>query len=621
MRQSWVTARARSLGRRGEPGPLRALLGDPVLRMLALVGMLAVAWFLAGPGGPLATWLLQTGIDVLDIVLAIRLSRLPGIGRAGRRFWIAVTAAVACSTVADSYQTALVAIGQASPDQASVVQSGLVVAGMVIVVIAMLFHPLGGSGRQRLRMWLDAVTVLTAVAVFLWYFLLAGQLGDGRMTDRVAASATAAVMLLVSFGLIKLIFSDSAPFLRGPGIVGVLGVTGTAVATPLTTMLTGHSDPDVMYLAQLLPCLFMPVSLRLQEVLTRLDPGRRAAAERKRFSRLPYAAVIGTQLLLLAALPSIDPGLRIWGVACGVLLITGLVLARQQAAFHDNERLVTELSASREWFSALVQQASDLTVVVNEDDTIQYASPAAERFLDIRVGAIAAETLGSQFHPDDQPAIEALSAQLAASATAEAELRVVQDDGSYRWLHVIATDLRGNPSVRGVVWNGRDIHDARRLQDELRHQATHDVLTGLANRVLLQQRVREIAPDRPICMLLIDLDGFKQVNDGHGHHAGDEVLVTVARRLTALLGRSGTVARLGGDEFAVLLPGADPDGARTLAGLIAAAASEPIPIPGGSVTVGASVGVSAGTPADADRLLRDADEAMYRTKQSRRAAA
>ncbi|MFI5896875.1 diguanylate cyclase domain-containing protein [Actinoplanes sp. NPDC051513] len=175
--------------------------------------------------------------------------------------------------------------------------------------------------------------------------------------------------------------------------------------------------------------------------------------------------------------------------------------------------------------------------------------------------------------------------------------------------------------MRGIVWNGRDITDARRLQDELRQQATHDALTGLANRVLLQQRVREAAPDRDICMLLIDLDGFKEVNDSHGHHAGDEVLVTVARRVTALLGRAGTVARLGGDEFAVLLPAADRSRAQMLADLIAAAVAEPIQVPGAVVTVGASVGVACGKPTDADGLLRDADDAMYRTKQSRRTAA
>jgi diguanylate cyclase (GGDEF)-like protein/PAS domain S-box-containing protein len=331
--------------------------------------------------------------------------------------------------------------------------------------------------------------------------------------------------------------------------------------------------------------------------------------------------VAGTQLLLVAALAAVDPDLRIWGVAAGVLASTGLVLVRQQAAFHDNERLVTELSASREWFSALVQQASDLTVVVGADDVIQYASPAAVRVLGTEAGQSATGTISIRIHPDDRAAVAALRERLTADTSAEAEMRVMREDGTYGWLHVVATDLRGNPSVGGIVWNGRDITDSRRLQDELRHQATHDALTGLANRLLLQERVRETPPGTAISMLLIDLDGFKQVNDEHGHHAGDQVLVTAAGRISTVLGRSGTVARLGGDEFAVLLPGADPDRARVLADLIAAAVAEPIEVPGAVVTVGASVGVAAGSPAEAERLMRDADEAMYRTKQSRRSLA
>ncbi|WP_433306855.1 diguanylate cyclase domain-containing protein [Actinoplanes sp. CA-030573] len=591
------------------------LTADPVLRVLAAVGVLLVPWFLLGPGGESSSWVVQTGIDLVTLGIAVRLLRLPGNGRHTRRFWAAVTAALVCSTLGDTYQTIVTIAGRES-SQSAAVQSGLVVTGMVIVVITMLFHPFGGAGRQRLRMWLDSATVLVAVAVFLWYFLLAGKFSDGRVADRVGASATVAVMMLVTFGLIKLIFSSSAPFHGSAGMVGTLGVTGTAVAAPAAALITG--DSAVMFLAQLTPCLLMPVSLRMQEILTRRDLGRRVTHERRGFSRLPYAAVAATQLLLVAGLAAVDPDLRIWGVAVGVLISTGLVLARQQAAFRDNERLVTELSASREWFSALVQHAADLIVVVGTDDVVQYASPAAGRILGAEAGRTAADTLHPRIHPDDRPVFADLNERLTAGSSAEAEFRVAREDGTYAWLHVVATDLRGNPNVRGVVWNSRDITDSRRLQDELRHQATHDALTGLANRVLLQQKVRETNPELPICMLLLDLDGFKQVNDVHGHHAGDEVLITVARRVTALLGRAGTIARLGGDEFAVLLPGADPARAAVLADLIAASVAEPIEVFGGTVTVGASVGVAAGTPADADRLLRDADEAMYRTKQSRR---
>jgi diguanylate cyclase (GGDEF)-like protein len=171
-----------------------------------------------------------------------------------------------------------------------------------------------------------------------------------------------------------------------------------------------------------------------------------------------------------------------------------------------------------------------------------------------------------------------------------------------------------------VVWNGRDITEAHRLSAELRHQATHDSLTGLANRSLLEQRLLAVPPDAPIAVLLLDLDGFKQVNDVHGHHAGDQVLVAVAERTRAALPPEATVARLGGDEFAVLLPGTGAERATGLAGRIEAAMSDPIAIAGAVVRVGASVGVATGTRADAAVMLRDADAAMYRSKQARRSA-
>jgi diguanylate cyclase (GGDEF)-like protein/PAS domain S-box-containing protein len=433
-------------------------------------------------------------------------------------------------------------------------------------------------------------------------------------------------MLLVTFGLVKLIFSATAPFTRVAGFTGALGVTGTAVGTPVAAMLTGQAESGLMFVAQLLPCLLVPFSLRLQEVQTRRSNGPRDAAGRRGFAKMPYVAVAATQILLVIALAAVDPDLRIWGVATGVVLITGLVLARQVAAFHDNERLLTELDESmhrlsdqKEWFSALVQHASDLTVVTADGGAVSYASPAAERLLG---AAPAGLRMDGWVHPDDLPALRTLIDRLASApgTNAAAEIRLRHADGGYRWLHVIGTDLRGNPSIGGIVWNGRDVTDARVLQDELRHQANHDALTGLANRTLLGQRLRETRPDARIAVLLLDLDGFKQVNDVHGHHAGDEVLITVARRVEALLGEAGVVARLGGDEFAVLLPDADLTTATELADRIGAAVAEPIPVTGAVVAVGTSIGVAAGTPAEAERMLRDADAAMYQSKQARKAA-
>jgi len=163
--------------------------------------------------------------------------------------------------------------------------------------------------------------------------------------------------------------------------------------------------------------------------------------------------------------------------------------------------------------------------------------------------------------------------------------------------------------------------EARHLQEQLRHQATHDALTGLANRALFDERLDAVTG--PAAVLLVDLDGFKSVNDTHGHHAGDAILVAVAGRLRRCVPASATAARLGGDEFAVLLPGADEPTARVLADRFAALLDDPVAVDGVVLRAEASIGVAAGavsagtSPAT---LLREADAAMYARKHRARLA-
>jgi diguanylate cyclase (GGDEF)-like protein len=146
-----------------------------------------------------------------------------------------------------------------------------------------------------------------------------------------------------------------------------------------------------------------------------------------------------------------------------------------------------------------------------------------------------------------------------------------------------------------------------------RHQAQHDSLTCLPNRRALSEL---LATGGKRALLLVDLDNFKPVNDLLGHAAGDELLVGVADRLREAVRADDTVARLGGDEFAVYLPDGDAEAAGLVATRIVAACGRAFELSAGRTTIGASVGVALGDEADGDTLLRAADAAMYRVKQT-----
>jgi diguanylate cyclase (GGDEF)-like protein len=172
----------------------------------------------------------------------------------------------------------------------------------------------------------------------------------------------------------------------------------------------------------------------------------------------------------------------------------------------------------------------------------------------------------------------------------------------------------------GWVATHEDITEQRRSKMKIEHMAHHDALTGLANRVLLNERLEHALTrnhrDETVAIHHLDLDQFKAVNDTLGHPGGDKLLQMVADRLRLLVRDSDTIARMGGDEFAIVQVAADPADATHLAQRIIGAMSEPFNIDGHQVLVGASIGIAVG-PGDGlspDELLRNADLALYRAK-------
>jgi diguanylate cyclase (GGDEF)-like protein/PAS domain S-box-containing protein len=265
---------------------------------------------------------------------------------------------------------------------------------------------------------------------------------------------------------------------------------------------------------------------------------------------------------------------------------------------------------------------------MDANGTITYCNPELCRL----VGWSADELLGRDWFeicvPRDDGEARALHGEGIATGRIERhhEGQILTRSGeqrTMRWSHTLVTSTSGRPI--GTTSLGEDITEKVAAQRELAHRATHDPLTGLANRTLLDERLAQAVADstRPVAVILCDLDGFKHVNDRLGHAAGDEVLRAVAGRLRGICRADDLVCRPAGDEFVIVLTGERGEPARHLSGTCAhvarrieAAVRQPVVVDGGRAQVGVSVGFAAmiGPGRGAEHLLRTADRAMYRQK-------
>ncbi len=309
--------------------------------------------------------------------------------------------------------------------------------------------------------------------------------------------------------------------------------------------------------------------------------------------------------------------------------VGGILLTSRNVT--DRVEAQEALRRSEQRFRALVRHAADLVTVVDADGRISYVSPAATVMLGVEPDRVIA--LGSYealVHPDDhERATQAFAQALSATVAVEVGLRILRPDGGIRHVEVTITDLRDEPAVGGVVVNAHDVTGRARAEAALAHQALHDPLTGLPNRVLLSDRVaqalaRQQRHHTGVAVMFCDLDRFKVVNDSLGHDVGDQLLVEMGERLARsvrasdTVGRIGaTVGRLGGDEFIVVCEGfSDHGDLERLARRLLDAIERPADLPGGPVVVSASIGIAvADEHTHPEELLRDADAAMYLAKE------
>ena len=319
------------------------------------------------------------------------------------------------------------------------------------------------------------------------------------------------------------------------------------------------------------------------------------------------------------------------GVAVSLLLVLGGWIAL--TASDSRRRAVAALAAAEARWQLALNAAGEGVWDFSFASGMVTLSPSAQGIVDAPGVLLPFDRAAFRrmAHPDDTAGVlRGLDEHLQGATPHYAgQYRTRLGNGNWRWILVrgrVAERAPGGRPLR-IVGTVADI-DARKLQeDEIRHQAHHDMLTGLPNRLLFNDRLRQalLGAEREggkLAVLFFDLDKFKPVNDTHGHAVGDLLLQQVATRVRSALRASDTLARIGGDEFVVLLPriGAAPD-ARGVAEDILAQLNRPFFNDGLRLEISGSIGVAVypDSGASAEELMRSADGAMYDAKLQGRA--
>jgi two-component system CheB/CheR fusion protein len=285
-----------------------------------------------------------------------------------------------------------------------------------------------------------------------------------------------------------------------------------------------------------------------------------------------------------------------------------------------------ELEESSQFNQQIINSAGEGVIVYDRDLRYRVWNPYMEKLMGLPADKILGQ-LPQEIFPylQDTGLIERLELAKAGNAPAPLEFAVNSSTGGFSgWCLDTSAPLRNTKGeIVGVIGTVQDISERKGYEQELEYQASHDPLTGLANRNLLNDRLAQnlIYADRSqriVAVLLLDLDRFKLVNDSLGHSHGDELLRMVAARLNFCVRPGDTVSRLGGDEFVVSLAEvAEVDDVGMLAKRIREALAQPFPLEGPELRVTTSIGISI-YPKDGDNaetLLRHADIAMYRAKE------
>ncbi len=447
-------------------------------------------------------------------------------------------------------------------------------------------------------------TVPIAGAAFYWFRV------EGWVADTPFGILVVLLVMVSAFNLASIAWLKGAP--ESPIRIQVrLGVSTLATTA-------------VIYAVGWGPMLIVGYGVGFAAVLQEAG----SASWRSGFAWSVVGVGLGQAAIQLGIAPTmIDSGLGN-ALALGGLICFGIVARVLGVKAAEAEEAEHALRDRGEQFLSLLKHAVDVIAVVDRDGRLEFASPAVAALLgytpaEIENGSIA--VLIQDFELDRLLRRIGNVADHPGLTQTMDDLQLRHRDGTIRWSDATLTNSSGQWGD-AIVLNVHDVTKQRELEEQLRHDALHDPLTGLWNRPAFSQYTEKACMRAgrerfTLALLFVDLDGFKQVNDTLGHGLGDEVLVQVGRRLRACLRGTEVLARLGGDEFTVLIERvSSARDAIEIADRIHADLTRPFEGPEGPLFLGASVGIALSENGllSAAELLRDADHAMYSAKRSGR---
>jgi diguanylate cyclase (GGDEF)-like protein/PAS domain S-box-containing protein len=546
--------------------------------------------------------------------------------RRWRRAWGTLTAAMLSLTIGDVFVTYDKVVRGVTPE--FMVSDLFYLLYFALILLGLFALPRVFKGRlDRLKLLLDGLIVTFGGGLLVWWLAVEPVLAAG--SEHLSLKDW--VNLMLPFGDLLTLVGISVAMMRLPP--GRMRRTFVLIGMILVASFAGDVAFGIAELLERPPLRTVANSIwLLQPVLfaaaaereLRRSHARDSAIETwaPAFQGLPYAGLLLGYGTIAVVASGADSAAMRW-LMFGAVLLTVFVVLRQALAQRENALLLAENIRRRgeARFRALIEHASDAILILDRALHVTYASPGAERALGL-VANTAQARLTDYLHPADAETLVDYAAACLRGEVRSSTVMLRFEAGTNVWRITEATlsNLLSEPDVDGIVLNLRDVTDRQALEDQLRFQAFHDPLTGLANRELFIDRVQRALlrarAGEAIALAIVDLDRFKLVNDGLGHRKGDRVLATTGTRLAAILSGADSAARLGGDEFGVLLEHVErtEDALQRLDNVRTALAA-PIALDGQEARVTVSIGVviDSGTRGT-ETLVRDADIALQRAR-------